>query len=523
MSVVTFPVSLGGDGVAYSDDGSTPAKMVAGGHKVYLFAALQALINAASTAYTAAANSTGTVGATGTSASSIASIPSTGVDVTLTTQSGKTWVPGQPVIVANTGAPATRWVTGFVKSYATTTLVITVIDASGTFPGSTWTISPCALAPVRSMRYASTALSITMLTAQDAAEVLSYTGSLTGDTIALPPASTVGAGWFTYVRNAAAATSGLWCLLSPTGTDRLDGTAAPIRIYPREMRMVYSTGAEWVSVVIAPFCLVATSTQTWWKPPGYTGFRVTCIGGGGGGGSGGVGRSTTPTGDGVAGGGGNGGSAYCATISSAVVPSSLTVTVGAGGTGGTAVSGTNPTVGNVGTDGGASSFGSLLMANGGSGGNRGHNDSSPGRTNTTNTLNQYTANDANWVGSFVSGAVAPGYFSSAGGQGHVYNSVKNAGAGVLGGAGGAHGRSVYFNGVVDPSASVAGTTPRSEAGGAYSGAGGAAGGAGAVGGTGQSGGGGGGGGGGNTSTGASATSGAGGPGGAGLVYIIGAI
>lgn len=517
MSVVTFPVSLGGDGVAYSDDGSTPAKMVAGGHKVYLFAALQALINAASTAYTAAANSTGTAGATGTSASSIAAIPATGADVTLTTQSGKTWVPGQPVIVANTGAPATRWVTGFVKSYATTTLVVTVIDAAGTFPGSAWTISPCALAPVRSMRYASTALSITTLTAQDAGEVLSYSGALVGDSIVLPDAKSVGAGWFTYVRNGAAATSEVWCYLSPTGTDRIDGTAAPIRMYPREMRMVYSTGSEWLTVIVSPFVLVMTASGTWYKPTGYDAFRVACIGGGGGGGSAGAASGATYSSGGSA---GNGGCELVSSIRAALVPGSVTVTVGAGGSGGLAVSGSN-VYGNVGTAGGASSFGSLFTAGGGQGGGRGSYGGSAAASASdatpTNTLNAYTANDLNWCGGWGGASIAPGYWSSAGGQRGGYNVGLAGGLGILGGAGGGNGRSM-FNGVQD-GLLAAGATVRSEIGGALSGAGGQGGnGAGIAGSAGKSGGGGGGGG--STQSGSGA---AGGAGGAGLVIIYGVV
>lgn len=91
--------------------------------------------------------------------------------------------------------------------------------------------------------------------------------------------------------------------------------------------------------------------------PGLRAVRARVVGGGGAGGGGASTTSTTFVG--AAGGGGGGGYAETLITDIAAMPSSVTVTVGAGGTG---VSGT------AGNDGGNSSFGSYAIGPGGKGG-----------------------------------------------------------------------------------------------------------------------------------------------------------
>lgn len=90
-----------------------------------------------------------------------------------------------------------------------------------------------------------------------------------------------------------------------------------------------------------------TASGTWTKPTGVKLVHVRCWGGGGGGGA-------KPT---WGGGGGGGGAFVTGTFDASILPASVSVTVGAGGVGVSSSSGTN---------GGASSFGSYLIANGGS-------------------------------------------------------------------------------------------------------------------------------------------------------------
>ena len=85
-------------------------------------------------------------------------------------------------------------------------------------------------------------------------------------------------------------------------------------------------------------------------------LRVRCVGGGGGSAS----TGATIAGQGIARGGGGGGAYTEGWVSQPVA--AVTITVGAGGTGGTP--GGTPTAGGAG---GASSFGALVVANGGSG------------------------------------------------------------------------------------------------------------------------------------------------------------
>lgn len=106
-----------------------------------------------------------------------------------------------------------------------------------------------------------------------------------------------------------------------------------------------------------------TSSGTWTKPTGARFVMVEAWGGGGGGASGRRGASDGSTYNG--GGTGGGGGAFVRQVYKASdLPSTVTVTVGAGGAGGAAVT-ANSTNGNDGTSGGTSTFGSLITARGG--------------------------------------------------------------------------------------------------------------------------------------------------------------
>ena len=108
-----------------------------------------------------------------------------------------------------------------------------------------------------------------------------------------------------------------------------------------------------------------TQTYTWSKPlTGLKYIEVCCVGAGGGGGSG---RKGLALNSGWAGVGGAGGAIVWTTFDSSILSSSYTITVGAGGAGGLRQT-TNATNGNPGLKGGNTSFGSLVVAEGGGGG-----------------------------------------------------------------------------------------------------------------------------------------------------------
>lgn len=138
--------------------------------------------------------------------------------------------------------------------------------------------------------------------------------------------------------------------LTGTGT-----SASPYTITADRLGAAYSAQAK---------VEVFDSSATWTKPTGKQFVLVQVLGGGGGGASGLVNATGTLT---SAGGGGGAGGGYSeVTYLSSELPTTVAVTIGAGGTGGVVLAGNS--VGAVGANGSNSSFGSLLVAGGGRGG-----------------------------------------------------------------------------------------------------------------------------------------------------------
>jgi hypothetical protein len=175
----------------------------------------------------------------------------------------------------------------------------------------------------------------------DGAKWLSLTGSFT-QTFDTP--ANLGAGWFAYITNA-----GTGEIIIPSS----DGVTN-WKMYAKETRLFVSDGTNLTSMVINSFNLTLTATTNFIKPPGYQHFGLELIGAGGGGSYGGS-----------ASGGGGGGAFVFGRLPEPSVPSTVSVTVGAGGVGGVA---TGQSTGSNGTAGGSTSFGGLLTAFGGGGG-----------------------------------------------------------------------------------------------------------------------------------------------------------
>ena len=120
------------------------------------------------------------------------------------------------------------------------------------------------------------------------------------------------------------------------------------------INILYYTGSSTGSGV--------TQTYTWNKPlTGLKYVEVCCVGAGGGGGGGR--KSAAPCQGGT---GGGGGAIVWATFDAALLASSYQINIGAGGAGGAGATATGN--GTTGTSGGTSSFGTLVIAQGGSGG-----------------------------------------------------------------------------------------------------------------------------------------------------------
>jgi len=140
--------------------------------------------------------------------------------------------------------------------------------------------------------------------------------------------------------------------------------------WKNNLGQVYDLGLNSGSLSISYYTgsVAGTQTYTWDRNPRLKYITVICVGAGGGGGSGRTQNTNAQVARGGLGGGG--GAIVWTRFQKSDLPTSLTITAGAGGTGGTAVTyvaGTS-TNGNPGTNGENTSFGSLVIAGGGEGG-----------------------------------------------------------------------------------------------------------------------------------------------------------
>jgi hypothetical protein len=97
----------------------------------------------ANSAAEAAASASTAINAPGTNATSTNSIAIGTGSKTLTVQTGKLFVPGQPVMIARTPAPSASWMAGNVTHYNSSTgaLAVSVVWTNGTGTFTDWTIS----------------------------------------------------------------------------------------------------------------------------------------------------------------------------------------------------------------------------------------------------------------------------------------------------------------------------------------------------------------------------------------------
>lgn len=168
MSSVTFPPALGGDGSTVTDDSNVSTGLANGGHRTRFVPALAQMVAVANGGVTqataqvalaaaeadaaaaseaaAAASAASAVNSPGTNATSTSSVLIGTGSKSLTVQTGKLFVVGQPVMIARTSAPGTTWMAGNVTAYTSGTgaLVVDVVWTRGSGTFTDWTISLAA-------------------------------------------------------------------------------------------------------------------------------------------------------------------------------------------------------------------------------------------------------------------------------------------------------------------------------------------------------------------------------------------
>ncbi len=228
-------------------------------------------------------------------------------------------------------------------------------------------------------------------------------------------ATTLGSGWFVYLRN-----SGTGVItLDPNASELIDGLTTYL-MYGGETRLIQCSGTGFTSVVLSSFYHTFTASGSFTKPPGYSAFQGLLWSGGGSGG-----KSASD----VTGGSGAGASFF--TLPSSSIGTTQTVTIGAGGASQTSCSAD-------GNNGGVTSFAGITSS-GGQGGIRGGGQSAKGGAGYFASLNEEITCGSNYANTaFVGGRVssAPGNIGSGfyGGAGAAYSLV--ASGSVYGGGGG---------------------------------------------------------------------------------------
>jgi len=276
------------------------------------------------------------------------------------TEAYRSFIAGSKVRISQTSNPSVNYMTGIVTSCNVSTNVlivnVTAIGGSGTISG--WSIGLSAGGDADSINgYSDTALldmdnwaqkgaldkqspvwstslgkwlpgatdnlivesrtSNTILGVADLNKIINITSGTFTQTFTA--ASTVGNGWFCYIKNSGTGN----ITLDPNSSELIDGLTSFI-MYPGEMRLIQCNGTAFNSFVMKSFYTTFISSGTFVKPPGYTAFHLRLYGGGA---SGEVKYGTTSARSGA----GGGTSEY--TVYNSEIPNTTSYIIGSGGVG----------------------------------------------------------------------------------------------------------------------------------------------------------------------------------------------
>lgn len=279
MTQVTIPAALGGDGLPFSDDGTSARDMQGQGYATNFFPMVAQAMGAVQMGVQAA----GAIATASTNTSSTTSLTIGTAPIALTVETGKALVPGMWVLLAYRAGP-TNSMTGQVTSYdaATGALVlnVTAINGAGTF--ADWAGSVTGAPGLSIPRVPKTGAYT--LTAADKGALIDCSGTWT---LGFTAAATLGAGWWCYLRNVGTGT----ITADPSGTELIDGvTSGAIR--PGMTLLVQCDGTAFHCLRVGPHVAmeVLTSGTSWVCPLGVrvAKFRLTNGGANGNAGNGSV-------------------------------------------------------------------------------------------------------------------------------------------------------------------------------------------------------------------------------------------
>ena len=293
------------NGLTYADDGTVTRTITGGGRRSYLVPFASDAVADLLSKQNAAAASVATITAEQPNAAQAAGGAINGTSTTsltvgsgaktLTVQTGRAFVPGQWVAVADGVNPTTIFMLGVVTGYTSGTgsLTVDVRSYAGSGTLAAWAVR---VVPAPASRPVANRAANYTLIGSDRGSMQDFTATAS---CIFTSAATLGAGWYCYIRNTGTGE----VTLDPFGTELIDGLQF-YKMYPGECRLVTCTGTAFQTEILSPFTVTFTTSGTWTKPPGYSVFLAECLGGGGGGAAGTVGAAGTNRPGGCGGGGG---------------------------------------------------------------------------------------------------------------------------------------------------------------------------------------------------------------------------
>lgn len=272
MTQVTIPPALGGDGLPFSDDGTSARDMRGQGYAANFFPMLGQVMAAVQVGVQAA-------GAVATGSTNVSSTTSLAIGTgakALTVETGKALVPGMWMLLASRTDPHNS-MTGRIVTYDASTgslaLFVSATTGGGTYADWSGSVTGAPSGTPDLVRNANT--SAYTAVAGDKGKLLDCAGTWT---LGFTAAATLGAGWWCYVRNDGTGT----ITADPNGAELIDGLTSGA-IPPGMTLLVICDGTALYCVKVGPRVAVSvlTTGTSGTVPLGARNIRARVQGAGG--------------------------------------------------------------------------------------------------------------------------------------------------------------------------------------------------------------------------------------------------